>query len=265
MKINITKAHATQNHFLIIENQNPKLNQKEFIKKICSTKKHERIDGVLILSKKDQWENYFKSIDFKMDYYNNDGSWETMCANGARCAALYMFNKYGKKKMNFEAGDGNHTAEILNNSSVKLSMIKPKYCSDELSIEKTKGFHVDSGATHFVVEYPAIENQKVKELGKKIRHNKEFQPRGINVNFYEVMNKNEISVKTYEKGIENLMMSCASGSVASVFHLAKNKIIKSPVKVNVPGGDFLVDFSNDWNVVNIIGSAEIEQNYNISI
>ena len=259
MKINITKTHGTKNHFLIIENKdkNPLLHNKDFIQKICNQKSDERIDGVLILS-----DNH---LDYKMDYYNNDGSWETMCANGARCAGLYISDKYHKKIMEFEAGDGIHAIEVLENNLIKLNMKQPKYCSDEVFVQGEKGFHVDSGATHFVVEYPNITDDIVRDLGSKIRHDKQFHPRGINVNFYEVINQNEINVKTYEKGIEDLMMSCGSGSVASAFHLAMKKRIKSPLKVNVPGGNLIIEFNQDWDSVNLIGPAKIEYSYKIEI
>lgn len=259
MKINITKAHGTQNYFLIIENKenDPRLHQQEYIKKICKYKSDERIDGVLILS-----DNH---LDYKMDYYNNDGTWETICANGARCAGLYMFNHYHKKIMEFATGDGIHRIEILDNNLIKLDMIKPKYCSDEIPVHKVKGFHVDSGATHFVVKYPKIKDDTVRQLGAKIRYDKKFSPRGINVNFYEIINKNEINVKTYEKGIEDLMMSCGSGSVASAFHLSMQNMIESPLTVNVPGGKFMIEFDRQWDNVSIIGPAKIEYTYEMEI
>ena len=56
---------------------------KSNISKICETY---QTDGLLLLSEHNKY-------DYKMDYYNNDGTWETMCANGARCAALYMLRK----------------------------------------------------------------------------------------------------------------------------------------------------------------------------
>ena len=70
-----------------------------------------------------------------MDYYNNDGTWETMCANGARCAVLYM-NQHQKTKNTFQflAGDGLHHAEVINNKTVRLKMTPPKYCSKEISL-----------------------------------------------------------------------------------------------------------------------------------
>ena len=200
-----------------------------------------------------------------MDYYNNDGTWETMCANGARCAALYMYSKghIKNKKIKFEAGDGIHIAKIGNSNNVKLQMVIPKYCSDEIKLLGVSGFHIDSGATHFVVNYPRIENQKVRDLGSQIRCDEVFKPRGINVNFYDILDSHTIYVKTYEKGIEDLMMSCGSGSIACVYHLSQIRRIKSPVKVHVLGGELEIKFSDDWKDVWLSGPAEIEASIEI--
>ena len=88
MKINIIKAHGTQNHFIIIydKKNDPYLKKKETIQKLCQSANSKRIDGLLLLSDENQY-------DFKMDYYNNDGTWETLCLNGLRCASLLIFKK----------------------------------------------------------------------------------------------------------------------------------------------------------------------------
>ena len=260
MKLNISKANGTQNHFLIIHSNDSFIHDKNKIIDIVKASNSNRIDGVLVLSDSE-------SADFKMDYYNNDGTWETMCANGARCAALYMYEKniITSEKMTFEAGDGHHAVKIIGANNVRLKMLTPKYCSKKIELLEVSGFHVDSGATHFVVEYNNIDDKTVKDLGSKIRHDKEFEPRGINVNFYEVLNSHEINVKTYEKGVEDLMMSCGSGSVACTYHLSKTEQVESPVHVHVKGGTLQVDFDNDWENVWILGHAEIENDINIDI
>ena len=114
MQINLIKAHGTQNYFFIIYNQknNCKLQSIKIINKIFNLNNNQRIDGLLLLSNHDQY-------DFKMDYYNNDGTWETMCANGARCAALYMSKYHSKRnRLKFLAGDGLHLAEIVDDDYV---------------------------------------------------------------------------------------------------------------------------------------------------
>ena len=105
MKIKITKAHGTGNSFVIIHSNdhNDLITKPNFIQKVC----HKfNTDGLLLLSS-------HKHYDYKMDYFNNDGSWETMCANGARCAALFMFEKkMVNQNISFMAGDGAHQIEI---------------------------------------------------------------------------------------------------------------------------------------------------------
>ena len=260
MKIKATKANGTQNHFLIFYSNNKDLHSKKIIKKLISQTNFERIDGAIILSDKE-------NLDFKMDYYNNDGTWETMCANGARCAALYMYSMghIQNKKIKFEAGDGIHLAEIEGPNDVRLQMKTPQYCSDEIRLLGVSGFHVDSGATHFVINYPKIDNETAKKLGSKIRYNEAFKPRGINVNFYEILDAHSIYVKTYEKGIESLMMSCGSGSVACAYHLSQIRKIQPPLKVHVLGGELEINFNKNWENVWLSGPAEIEESIEISL
>ena len=102
-------------------------------------------------------------------------------------------------------------------------------------------------------------------MGAQIRYDETFKPRGINVNFYEILDAHTIHVKTYEKGIENLMMSCGSGSVACAYHLSKIGKIKSPVTVNVLGGQLQIDFTDDWQEVWLSGPAKIEDSTEINI
>ena len=259
MKINVSKCHGTENHFLIFHSNEKKVHSKKTILSIIDQNQSERVDGVLILSDE-------SNVDFKMDYYNNDGSWETMCANGARCAVLYMQNQIKQnKEMIFKAGDGIHQAVIINENYVSLQMNTPKYCSKIISLLGIQGRHVDSGATHFVIEYPDITDQDVRKLGAQIRYDKIFSPRGINVNFYTLIDHHNIHVKTYEKGIEDLMMSCGSGAVACAFHLSQIQKIESPVNMKVPGGQLKVTFTNNWEEVWLSGSATIEYSFSAEV
>ena len=256
MKIKIIKAHGTKNTFIIIyDNQNHKL-IKSNIKKICQQFK---TDGLIIISD-------HKKYNYKMDYFNNDGTWETMCANGARCAALSMWKqKKCDKNIIFLAGDGVHKIRIKNEKLISLSMIKPSFKTDEIEANGYKGRFVDSGAKHFTTIINHIEIDSIKSVGKKIRYNQIFEPNGINVNFMKIINKNHIKVWTYEKGIENMVMSCGSGSVAATFYAyTKNKVI-SPITITVPGGKLSLKFTDDWSDVWLTGPATIKDEIEIEI
>jgi len=250
MKIKITKSHGTENSFIIIyDNQNHEL-IKHQISKIC---KQFKTDGLLLISD-------HKDYDYQMDYFNNDGSWETMCANGARCAALFMFQKNKcHENIHFITGDGPHHIKISNANLIKLSMKTPIFKTSDIEPCGYRGQFIDSGAKHFVTLVNQINNQQVKSEGSKIRNNQLFQSDGgVNVNFLQIINTHHITVYTYEKGIENMVMSCGSGSVAAAYYAFKKNKIKSPVKISVPGGELDLIFNDNWSDVWLSGPAHLE-------
>jgi len=256
MKIKISKAHGTKNTFIIIFNNKEHNLIKANIQKIC---KQFNTDGLLLVSD-------HKDYDYKMDYFNNDGTWETMCANGARCVALFMWQqKKCDRNIEFLAGDGPHKIKIKNKKFILLSMKTPCFKTHEIAPNGYKGKFVDSGAKHFATIINDIKIDSLKSKGQKIRYNKIFNPDGINVNFMKLINKNHIKVWTYEKGIENMVMSCGSGSVAAAFYAYKKNKLTSPIKITVPGGELSLIFNDEWSEVWLIGPAVIEEELEIDL
>ena len=252
MKIIFTKYHANGNDFILVlgEAFPEEFRRPNVINHLCRRNTGIGADGVLIVSNS-------KDYDFFLDYYNADGSWETLCANGSRCAIHFMYNKgLVGPSMLFGAGDGKHRAKIIKDGSVLMSMKPPKYRSDQISPEGVVGVFIDSGARHFVCESKKMGDDYVFKMGKKIRHSNLFQPEGINVNFYNLINNNCIEVKTYEKGVEKVMLSCASGSTAVVFHLSQINAVSSPIITKSIGGNLTITFDKKWQKAWVEGPAE---------
>ena len=253
MKIPFSKAQANGNDFILFhdpelqgEIRNPKV-----IQALCHRRFGIGADGILIaLSSKDH--------DFNLEYYNSDGSWETLCANGSRCAVQFLYQKGQiEKEMAFEAGDGLHRAEVLSSSLVKLSMNTPKYETDLVAVSGFEGYHIDSGAPHFVCQIEELNEEFVLNAARKIRRADIFQPRGINVNFYKPLKNGSIEIKTYEKGVEKVMLSCASGSTAVVYHLSQSAGLISPVTTISAGGKLKFTFDSIWKEPWMEGPAKI--------
>ena len=262
-KIPFAKYHANGNDFILVLDANfPKnLRVAEILSRLCNRHTGIGADGLFVISPSN---NY----DFFLDYYNADGSWETLCANGSRCAAKCMFNSGNtKKKLRFGTGAGVHDAEITPDGQVVMSMKIPKYKSDRISPEGVPGFFIDSGAPHFVCRSENLDDDYVLDIGRKIRNTSEFQPRGINVNFYHLSENNTIEIKTYEKGVEQVMLSCASGSAAVVFHLSQINTIISPVITCSTGGKLVFTFDDDWEKFCSKGPAELLFNgeFNVAV
>ena len=252
MKIIFTKYHANGNDFILILDEDfpEKFRRPEIISHLCRRRIGIGADGMFIISSS-------RDYDFFLDYYNADGSWETLCANGSRCAVHFMYNKsLVGASLVFGAGDGEHRAKILKDNDVLMTLKSPEYKSDYIVPEGIAGFFIDTGARHFVCQSEIMDDDYVYEMGKKIRDSDIFHPHGINVNFYRQTYDNCIEIKTYEKGVERVMLSCASGSAAVVFHLSQINVVSSPTTTQSVGGKLTFTFDDKWENPWVKGPAE---------
>ena len=250
MLIPFTKAHGTGNSFIIIYlSECPELELNEnMIQTLC---KGQETDGLLLLSD-------HKEYDFKMDYYNNDGTWETMCANGARCAGFLLYEKkIMNKKGMFITGDGEHKIKIKDSNNIATTIFPPQYTSDEIFLDELSGFSINSGAKHFVVEVHIDANLEWEKIGKKIRNSDYFSPYGTNVNFVKKISNSILEVITYEKGVEAIMESCGSGSVAAAYHIQQKYNLSNNFIVHVRGGKLSITADSKWKEVWLQGPVKL--------
>ena len=231
MNIPFFKYQGTGNDFVFIDNRNhffPSDNNS-IINQLCDRRFGVGADGVILI------EN--DAIhDFKMTYYNADGS-ETMCGNGGRCAVSFA-KKLGiiDSKTTFNAIDGKHYAEI-NNDIVSLQMIDVS----EIIVNDNSVF-VYTGTQHHVELANDLENFPVFEKGKEIRN--QYKDPGSNVNFVEQLDTKTFRVRTYEKGVEDETLACGTGVTAVAIAMHKTKKTRSKiVSLNVEGGNLEVSFS----------------------
>ena len=244
MNIPFYKCNSNGNDFIIIlhsNNLNYNIFDKEMIRNICKYESDLSVDGFILLNN--------INLLYLMNYYNNDGSWETFCLNGLICCALILNKEYNKSFFEIISNDVKYKTEIIKNNFVKVQMNKPIYREKNIKIDNYSADYLDSGAKHLVINYKDNweEYKKIEQKMRAIRYNKIFEPEGINVNLYKVIDSKSIHVKTYEKGIESIMDSCASGSFACAYDYSnKNKHIH---KINVinDGGNSQVIFENKYS------------------
>ncbi|HEY8541451.1 MAG TPA: diaminopimelate epimerase, partial [Pseudothermotoga sp.] len=110
MKIEFVKMNGAGNDFIVIDNRKGVLKNLEistFVRLVCRRRKSIGADGLMILEDSDK-------VDFKMRYFNSDGSEGEMCGNGARCIAKFAYLLgVAKEKMKFETISGIHEALIV--------------------------------------------------------------------------------------------------------------------------------------------------------
>ena len=98
---------------------------------------------------------------------------------------------------------------------------------------------INTGVPHTVIFVEALDKIDVNGLGRAIRNHERFRPKGTNVNFVEVQGRNEIEVRTYERGVEGETLACGTGSTASALISCLLKYVRPPVRVKTKGGEIL--------------------------
>jgi diaminopimelate epimerase len=206
MKIEFHKYQGTGNDFILLDNRENvygTLTTKQ-VHFLCSRRFGIGADGLMMLNNK-------PGFDFEMKYFNADGNEGSMCGNGGRCI-LKFATMLGikREKYNFIAADGTHEAEIDLSGEVRLKM------KDVKGVEYSYTHYIlDTGSPHYVKNVRDVLLVDVVNEGRTIRNSKEFEEKGVNVNFVETLNDDTIYVRTYERGVEDETLSCGTGVVAS--------------------------------------------------
>jgi diaminopimelate epimerase len=237
------KMSGGGNDFVLFDNRDRSLpaDYGAIAKKVCDRKFAIGADGLLAVET-------CGGADFRMIYYNSDGSRAEMCGNGARCIARFAHLLHvAPKKHTFLTDAGPISAEV-NENSVKIKMGIPKDLALDFPLKfGDKEFHVSSlntGVPHVVIHVDDIERTDVNALGRDIRFHKQFSPAGTNVNFVMKQDEHTLIVRTYERGVEGETLACGTGVVASSLISAARNMVEPPVSCLTRGGDTLkVHFS----------------------
>ena len=220
------KYQGAGNDFLIADNRDSHLREidgvlygeswSKPIAEICDRRYGVGADGVMLLENSDKY-------DFRMAYYNSDGSGGMMCGNGGRCIVAFAADR-GIGHFDFEAADGFHKANIIKDDhGVKTVRLKMKDVLGMTRYEKllgvnvpSSGYFLDTGTRHYVRFVEGLDSYDIVSEGRTIRFKgHELEPLGANVNFVEPAEEGAIRVRTYEKGVEDETFACGTGIVAS--------------------------------------------------
>ncbi|MDO8803059.1 MAG: diaminopimelate epimerase [Elusimicrobiota bacterium] len=206
--------------------------------KLCAPKLAVGADGLLYVNK--AGENAVS-----MRYLNSDGS-EAFCGNGSRCSAWWAYRSglMKRKKFFLKTISGELPVEIVAGESVRMRM--PDVPEVQLGFKgkyppgvKTVHF-LDTGVPHAVVPVKGLAGTDVRGLGRALRHNKAFGPAGTNADFVEA-GDGCISVRTYERCVEDETLACGTGITASAVALTLAGKVSSPVAlISRSGAQFRV-------------------------
>jgi diaminopimelate epimerase len=234
MKLLFSKYQGTGNDFIIADNRKGDYSSltKAQIQRLCDRRFGIGADGLMLLNER-------PGYDFEMKYYNADGKEGSLCGNGSRCMIKFVYHLgLHRDTYKFLASDGVHEAEIDMDGIVSLKM------RDVRAIRKFHNDYIlDTGSPHYIKLTNHVMELDVYKKGYEIRHSKEFEEEGINVNFVEQTDEpDKIIVRTFERGVEDETLSCGTGVTAAALVCYHNENGFNEVEVKTPGGILSVEF-----------------------
>ncbi len=255
-EIEFTKMHGNGNDFVLIdeffgeivpEDLKPKL-----VKAVCDRRFGVGADGLIFIQQSN-------NADARFHFFNSDGSMAEMCGNGIRCFSRYVVESgYAHKKLKVETLAGTKELEVRTEKGaywVKVDMGEPLFASNKIPAKDTGKdvwkeafningetldvFAVNTGVPHAIVFKDDLSGD-ITPVAREIRYSSLF-PNGANVNFVKINSEDDITIRTYERGVEDETLSCGTGSVAAAVMAHKLGLVSNSVRVRTEGGLLVID------------------------
>ena len=227
MRIRFAKMHGAGNDFVLIDDRDGTFPaERGTLAAIGTRGTGVGCEGIILVQRSDR-------LDFRMKFFNPDGSEAELCGNGARCVAAFAREIGAAKadKMCFETLAGDVQAEIIGPKAVKVWMPAPK----DLRVN-----FINSGVPHCIVPVVNLEKADVEGEGRRIRYSEAFAPDGTNVDFVTYHAPSRVDIRTYERGVEAETGACGTGSVAAALVGVAQYGLEFPVSVHTAKGFELV-------------------------
>ncbi len=237
------KMQGSGNDFILFDNRELSLTTERMSNwaiTLCPRAFAVGADGMIFLS-----PIQASGVDYKWDFYNSDGSRAEMCGNGSRCAARLAFElgMAGRDQV-FRSDAGDVEAHILEDGAVRVQL--PSLLDLETNIDlqmadfdSSRIHFANTGVPHAVITCDDLQSIDVPAIGEYIRNHGRFAPDGANVNFIQVIDKDNLLLRTYERGVEDETYACGTGAAASVAVARKLGFCSSQVRVRTSGGEVL--------------------------
>ena len=249
------------NDFMVMDGRGLKPDYSALAKKLCALT---GADGFMAV---DDSEN----ADFKLHFYNSDGSRGEMCGNGSRCICRFA-NELGiaGEQMAVETDAGLVYGWHLEGDRYRVRLNTPTTVDLRRKGDIAYVELGNPGLPHAVREYPGdvwADADKLRPEMERLRHDPAF-PKGANVNYYSVVSDTEVNVLTFERGVEDFTLACGTGcgSVATVLRLS-GRLPGGKLTLNNRGGTLNVTVTGENQVEALYqeGPTEIVKIYNLDI
>ena len=275
-----TKMHGCGNDYIYVNGAAERIpadKKPEIVRRLSD--RHFGIggDGVIFINPSDV-------ADFEMEMFNADGTRSEMCGNGIRCVAKYVYDKgltsykeikivsAGKVKIitveterkseNTPSGKEALTLKVNMGSPILEPENIPVLVSGERAIDADievlgknyKMTCVSMGNPHAIIFSEGVKDMNLEAVGPYFENHKLF-PRRTNTEFVEVVDKNNVNMRVWERGTGETL-ACGTGACATAVACVLNGKTENKVRVHLLGGDLDIEWDRDANLVYMTGPAE---------
>lgn len=248
--MHFTKMHGAGNDFIIINNIDgaiPESVLPELAAGLCAQHVSVGADGMMVVAAPRQ------GGDFRMIFYNSDGSLGEMCGNGARCIARYGYeNGLSGEIQRIETTAGLVTGQRMTKRLYKVRLNDPSVIDLHRSVSAGSAVYDcayielgDPGIPHAIVLMPDWDERDrdtLRALGRALRFAKEF-PRGANVSFVKIVDSRHVKAITYERGVEDFTLACGTGCGSIAAALCLLGLSGDELAIFMPGGELTVSLT----------------------
>ena len=251
------KMNGAGNDFVIINNMDGAISADQYgiiAKTLCERHMSIGADGMMFVEKP------HGEADYRMAFYNSDGSMGEMCGNGARCICRYGYEMgLAGEVQTVETTAGVVVGHRIDQRLYRIRLNDPTVLKVNYPVELDGTMREcayvelgNPGIPHAVVPIQGLADfpeRLLFDLGRKLRYHEAF-PKGANVNFYEITGEDEVFERTYERGVEDFTYACGTGTGSLVTVLTMKGLVSGKnVRVKMTGGELIIDIDREGDVI----------------
>jgi len=254
--IKFTKMHGLGNDFVVIDAITQSI-PLDHLSIAALANRHTGIgfDQLLLIEKS------LSNADFFCRIFNSDGTEAEQCGNGMRCVARFIYEKdlAVKKQLAIETQSGIVQTTLQDFDNIHVNMGHPTIePSQEVSLSPNasplKLTLISMGNPHAILNVPSVVSAPVQELGASLSTHPIF-PHGINVGFMEIVNRQHVRLRTFERGAGETL-ACGTNSCAAVVAGIINHALDPKVRVALALGSLWIEWPDENSPLMMSGPAD---------
>jgi diaminopimelate epimerase len=261
-----SKMHGLGNDFMVVDavTQNVYFSP-ELIRRLADRHRGVGFDQLLVVE-----PPYDPELDFHYRIFNADGSEVAQCGNGARCFARFVRikNLTNKRDIRVSTQTGRMVLSVTEDELVQVNMGEPNFDPQQVPFRAVKAEKtyilraadhtvlcgvVSMGNPHCVLQVDDVATANVEKLGPLLESHERF-PERVNVGFMQIINKNQIKLRVYERGAGETQ-ACGSGACAAVAVGISQGLLAEEVEVELPGGILNIRWQGEGQPLYMTGPA----------